>query len=451
MKKLLSMLLAAGLLVVQFSTHVQAARSSGATPPVAQPLVREGDFATGLAETLGLATDVTEAQAEDMLTAAGIAPRNGWVADYPVTPDIIGELQDAVAAAADGGRLKMARAEAVTAVQTLTDDYGLPVIPDERAVTGEATYGQNTGPPQSSEYPDSSVVDNYYYDEGPPVVTYYSPPWDYNYLYSWVPYPFWWGGFGFSGFFVLNDFHVYSNFHHGRFAHHKGFHHNRFHNRGFHHNDRGLISNHVVNHSTNRVSVINPAQRATGSNALVSNRATAGRGFTSQAAKNGATSIMARGQQRAVTSNSNVTAGRSSGLVGRGIPQMANRSGANRTGNAVGALQPRGTNSGSVNALRSFDGRGRMGAQRSFAGNSRFSNNAARGGGNAFRSGRAGIGDGGGFSRGSSFARGGGGFSGGRGLAMHSGGFGGGSGFRGGSGGFGGGGGGFRGGGGGRR
>jgi hypothetical protein len=450
MKRSLSILLAAGLLVMQLSTNVQAAQSPGATPPVGQPLVREGDFATGLVETLGLGTDVTEAQAEDMMTAAGIAPKNGWVADYPVTPDIVGEIQDAVAAAADSGRLKMARAEALTAVQTLTDDYGLPVIPDDRAVAGDQTeYGQNTGPRQSGEYPDPTVVDNYYYDEGPPVVTYYSPPWDYYYLYSWVPYPFWWGGFGFSGFFVLNDFHTFTRFHHGRFARHNGFHNNRFHNRGFHNNGRGLISNHVVNHNTNRVSVINPARRAAGANALVSNRTAAGRGFTSQAAKNGAASIMARGQQRALSSNPNVTAGRSSGLVGRGSPQMANRSGANGGGNAIGAAQRRGTNSGSVNASRSFDGRGRMGAPRSFAGNSRFSSDAARGGGNSFRSGRGGMSGGGGFSRGSNFSRGGGGFSGGRGFAMHSGGFGGG--FHGGGGGFHGGGGGSHGGGGGRR
>jgi len=409
MKRLLSILLAAGLLVMQLSTSAQPAQNSGATPPVGQPLVREGDFATGLVETLGLGTDVTETQAEDMLTTAGIAPKNGWVADYPVTPDIIGEIQDAVAAAADGGRLKMARAEAVTAVQTLTDDYELPVIPGERAVAGDQTeYGQSTGPRQSSEYPDSTEVNNYYYDEGPPVVSYYSPPWDYYYLYSWVPYPFWWGGFGFSGFFVLNDFH---RFHHGRFAHHKGFQNNRFHNRGFHNNRRGMISNHVVNRNTNRVSAINPARRASGNNALVSNRTTGGRGFTSQEARNGAASIMARGQQRAPTSNANVTAGRSSGPGGRGSPQIANRSGANPTGNAIGAAQRRGTNSGSANALRSFDGRGRAAAPRSFTGNSRFSSDAGRGGSNSFRSGRGGMSGGGGFSRGSNFSRSGGGFS----------------------------------------
>jgi len=440
MKKLLSILLAAGLLVMQLSYNVQAARNSGAVPPVAQPLVREGDFATGLVETLGLGTDVTEAQAEDIMTAAGIAPKNGWVADYPMTPDIIGEIQDAVATAAEGGQLKMGRAEAVKAVQTLTDDYGLPVIPDERVVAGDQTeYDQNTGPGQATEYPDATVVNDYYYDEGPPVVTYYPPPWDYNYLYSWVPYPFWWGGFGFSGFFVLNDFHVFASSHHGRSFHHDGFHH-----RGYHHNDRALISNHVSNHNSNRVSVINPARRAAGTNALVSNGTTAGRGFTSQTAKTGAASIMARGQQRGFASNSAVTAGGVSGFADRGNHQAGNPRGADRRGNSnsVGAVQRHSGNAGSVNSSRSFDGRSRMVSPRSFTGNSRFSSDTARGGGNSFRSGRGGMSGGGGFSRGSNVSRSGGGFSGGSGFAMRSGGFGGG--FHGGGGGFHGGGGGRR-------
>ena len=62
--------------------------------------------------------------------------------------------------------------------------------------------------------PGTEVVNNYYYDYGPPVVTYYPPPDPYNYLYSWVPYPFWWGpGFYFSGFFILHDFHRHVGFH----------------------------------------------------------------------------------------------------------------------------------------------------------------------------------------------------------------------------------------------
>jgi hypothetical protein len=51
------------------------------------------------------------------------------------------------------------------------------------------------------------VINNYYSNQGPPVVTYYAPPPDYDYLYSWVPCPFWWVDFWFAGFFILHDFH----------------------------------------------------------------------------------------------------------------------------------------------------------------------------------------------------------------------------------------------------
>ena len=45
-------------------------------------------------------------------------------------------------------------------------------------------------------------------------MTYYPPPWAYYWLYDWVPWPFWWGGFGFGGFFVLGDFDGYYHGHH---------------------------------------------------------------------------------------------------------------------------------------------------------------------------------------------------------------------------------------------
>jgi len=54
--------------------------------------------------------------------------------------------------------------------------------------------------------PAEADVDEYYEDEGPPVITYYAPPADYYYLYDWDPWPFWWAGIWFPGFFVLADF-----------------------------------------------------------------------------------------------------------------------------------------------------------------------------------------------------------------------------------------------------
>src|SRR6185369_2767208 len=67
------------------------------------------------------------------------------------------------------------------------------------------------------------------------------PP-NYYYLYSWVPYPFWWTDFWFPGFFVLNDFH-------------RPFH---FHNRVF------FVSNHFNDIGRNRVFRIDPVSRFNG-------------------------------------------------------------------------------------------------------------------------------------------------------------------------------------------
>ncbi len=170
-------------------------------PPVAPELVREGDFAIKLQSALGLGATTDEAEAETRLGAVGIIPRNGWFADYPVTPDIFGELQKSVGDAADAGKIKLGKDEALRRLGDVSAGFELTVKPHTDAMTYEA-------PPEEAEaYPNPTVVNNYYYEEGPPVVTYYAPPPDYYYLYAWVPYPFWWWGFWFPGFFVLNDFH----------------------------------------------------------------------------------------------------------------------------------------------------------------------------------------------------------------------------------------------------
>jgi hypothetical protein len=171
-------------------------------PPVGAPIVREGDFAMKLAEALNVGHPSSEAEAESMLGAAGIAPRNGWIADYPVTPDIIGELRDSVTYAA--------QAKTISRDQ----DTALKTLADVQASMNISVSPGPAGPPETSEegatgssYPDQTVINNYYYEQGPPILTYYAPPPDYYYLYAWVPYPFWWGGFWFGGFFVLHDFH----------------------------------------------------------------------------------------------------------------------------------------------------------------------------------------------------------------------------------------------------
>lgn len=90
-------------------THAQSENP----PPIEQQLVREGDFAVRLASALGISATDEEVEAESRLGEAGITPRNGWIADYPVTPDIICELQKAVGTAADAGKLSVGRDEAL--------------------------------------------------------------------------------------------------------------------------------------------------------------------------------------------------------------------------------------------------------------------------------------------------------------------------------------------------
>ncbi len=186
----------------------QAAQAAGANFPISQPLVREGTFATALAGAFKLGAVTDEPQAESLLSSAGITPNNGWIADYPVTPDIVGELEDSVAQASDSGGVKMSKDAALSAFQSVLDKYGLAVTEDIQ-----------TEPADVSSAPACSAgedVNNYYNEEGPPVVTYCAPPASYDYLYSWVPYPFWWSDFWFPGFFVLVDFDRVVVVHHHR-------------------------------------------------------------------------------------------------------------------------------------------------------------------------------------------------------------------------------------------
>jgi len=240
----------------------QSTGTATQVPPISQSLVPEGDFALRLATALKLGKPETEVQAEDTLTLVGIAPKNGWIADYPMTPIIIGQVQNAVIAAAALKKLPMGKDEALQAFQGLTAEFGLAIAP------GPEQYAEGQ-PPSGSEYVPPPVINDYYYEEGPPIVTYYPPPWDYDYLYAWVPYPFWCSGLFFPGFFILNDFH---HFHHG------------------HH----LISNHFIDPKTHASLRVDPTTRTTGTAATRSNGGTGSLGFASRESRMGATSIFNR-------------------------------------------------------------------------------------------------------------------------------------------------------------
>jgi hypothetical protein len=277
MRKLYIVALAiAGLLLMPLAGYAQSEQKTSTGPPVAQPLVREGEFAVELVQALKIGTAQNEADAETMLTSSGIAPKNGWIADYPVTPDIVGELQKAVVAAAGSQKLPMGRDEALNSLQRVTEQLGLPVVADT-----SVQPAQSGPPPTTYSEENPNVVNNYYYDYGPPVVTYYPPPPDYYYLYAWVPYPFWSSGFFFTGFFCLHDFH------------------------------RIIVVNNVTKIITNHTSIpgrgglpyaIDPPSRATGRGLRTENISHPGE-FNSAEARKGAQAIFNRSVERARIGN----------------------------------------------------------------------------------------------------------------------------------------------------
>ena len=206
-------------------------------PPITQQLVREGDFAVKLHAALGLGTVQDETEAESGLGQAGIIPRNGWIADYPVTPDIIGELQQTVGDAAASGKIALGKGEALQRLAAVAAELSLGVRP-QTAVGTEEIQEQ----PATQDYPNPTAINDYYQTEGPPVVTYYAPPPDYYYLYGWIPYPFWCAGFWFPGYFILHDFH-----------------------RSFHaHNRVSFVSNHFNDVRSHRVFRVDPVSRFNG-------------------------------------------------------------------------------------------------------------------------------------------------------------------------------------------
>ena len=260
------------------SVGARSGNTSTQAPPIAQPLIREGDFAIKLAEALKVGQAKSEAEAESMLASVGIAPKNGWIADYPITPDIAEELQNAISQAADSKRLSLSRDEALIAFQGLTAEMGLSFEAD---TSGEVA--QNDPPADYGQYSNPDVINNYYYDQGPPVVTYYPPPWDYYYLYAWVPYPFWCSGFFFPGYFVLNDFNiiVVVNI------------------RGHHHHHK--VTNHFIDPKTHKVLRVDPKTKVIGRADKIS--PSRFQGFNSTEARKGATSIFERSYKRSRSGN----------------------------------------------------------------------------------------------------------------------------------------------------
>jgi hypothetical protein len=390
MKRIIVIAFAAMFLLVSMISNAESDQKAAGPPPVKQALVPEGYFATQLAEALKVGTPASEAEAETMLTSVGIAPKNGWIADYPVTPDIIMELQEAIGTAAESGKLAMNKDEALAALQNTEMALGLPVVASGEGQTPPNSYGQ---------YTDPSVIYEYYNDEGPPVVTYYPPPPDYYYLYAWVPSPFWYGAFWFPGFFVLNDFDTVVFFHGRRFA----------------------CSNHFFDHGTHHFGRIDPRTRAVGRDHGFGRNPNHERGFRTTQARRGAEGIFNRSLERARTANVN-----RSPAVGRNAPERT-RTGepSRRSSGEHFATAP----SFSDRNLKSSHDGGSVGRSRNGSSSGGF-----HGGSSSFGSSRGGGASGGGFHAGGSsggfhgggsFGGGGGGFHGGGGGGFHGGGGGG--------------------------
>jgi len=139
-------------------------------PPIEQALVREGFFAMKLADALKIGEVKSEAEAESRLASMGIAPRNGWIADYPLTLNIIGELENAIGAAADSGKIAMKRDEAIKVFQDLIRDI-------------KSQYAGVKLPPGRQPPPEP-----YYY----PYLYYYPYPYRYYYPHRYYPYYRYW-------------------------------------------------------------------------------------------------------------------------------------------------------------------------------------------------------------------------------------------------------------------
>jgi len=140
-------------------------------PPTEHNLVREGSLAMKLAVALKMGEVKSEAEAESKLASVGITPRNGWIADYPVTPQVIGELQNAIGAAVDSGKLAMNKDEAIKALQDLVANI-------EGQHEGVEPSPEEQPPPEPYSYPYPYYP--YYY----PYYPYYYPyPYPYFYYY----------------------------------------------------------------------------------------------------------------------------------------------------------------------------------------------------------------------------------------------------------------------------
>jgi len=151
----------------RYPYSAQQGQTQAGPPPAERNLVREGTFAMELAAVLNMGEVTNEAEAENKLASVGIAPKNGWIADYPVTPEIMDQLRIAVWDAAVSGKMAMKPDEARKAFQDLVASL-------------QSQSAGNEPPPTGQPYPEPYYYPRYYY---------------YPYFYPYPPYPYPFGGY----------------------------------------------------------------------------------------------------------------------------------------------------------------------------------------------------------------------------------------------------------------
>lgn len=145
-----------------YGYYSQSGQGRPGASPVQPKLVREGFFAMRLVEALKLGEVQSEAEAESKLASLGVLPKNGWIADYPVTPNVIAELEKAIGEAADSGKIAMKREEAIKVFRNLIGSI-------------ENEYAEAEPPSGNQPYTESYASPRFYY-------------YPYYYPYSYYPY-----------------------------------------------------------------------------------------------------------------------------------------------------------------------------------------------------------------------------------------------------------------------
>ena len=135
----------------------------------AQTMAPQGAFAMRLLSALGLGTAAAPSEAEDRLTKIGIAPKDGWMDDQPMTPAMIDQLEDSLIDAAAENRIPVQK---LKAFRDLVGQYDL-------AGSDEEYYGNESPPP----------LDNGYTYPG-----YGYPPMDYGFYPGFFVYSYYGGG-----------------------------------------------------------------------------------------------------------------------------------------------------------------------------------------------------------------------------------------------------------------